>query len=119
MADETEPVAGGAVELSAGELAQADFGSGQVGQDGHRLAELGCHTADGGQTCLVFPAIAVGHVHTKHVDAGGDQLGQLVGFGTGRPDGGHDLRLRRSWGAGGLGDGHRAPRGLGGPLSRA
>ena len=102
LANEPQPGARVQGQLAAGQLAQPDLRPGQVGQHGHRLADLGRDPADRRQPLLLLRPVAMGHVQPKDVDASGHQIGQLAFFRTGRPDGSHDLRLRGPQGAEGV-----------------
>jgi hypothetical protein len=70
--DEANKLTGATIDLPAGQFAQADFRSGQVGQNGHELARLFDRFANGCQSGFVLPALAVGHVQSEDVHAGGN-----------------------------------------------
>ena len=78
-------------DLAVDELADADLRTLQVAHDrdlATRVARGGAHAIRAQRVVL---GLAVGEVEAEDVDAGRDQLGEDIGLGRGRADGGDDL----------------------------
>ena len=85
------------------QIAKANFRPGQVDEDGDRLVDLVAERANVVDVLLLRVGLGMGHVQPKHIDARGDQRGELLPFGAGGADGRDDLGSRERRGGEELG----------------
>jgi hypothetical protein len=80
------------------EVADAELRALKIGDQGDRPAELALGLADHAGPLAVLVVRAVREVQPRAVDAGADELEQLLGRRARRPDGGDDLRAAQGFG---------------------
>ena len=83
--------ANGAVQRVFGKLAKTNLGSGEVHQNADGAVLLMRHRVNVLEGGAVLFQVSMSHVETKHIDAGGDQLADLLASGTSGADRRHDL----------------------------
>ena len=79
-ADKRKNVAQPTLNLSAGKLAETNFGAGQIDQHSDRPLQLLADLANRSQHLGMVDDLAMGHVQAEDVGAGGDQGGQPCGM---------------------------------------
>ena len=91
-ADEAVAGAGFALDRVAGQLAQANLGTGQIREHGNRLPQQPARLANHFQRFEMHRTAGMGHVQAEDVGPGSNQVHQPVDTAAGRADGGNDLR---------------------------